>query len=179
MSSLGSWMDIRSPVGFQTIDAGLETPAYSLTNATSQLLRAQLHNVLDTTENMSSSRDLQVSSENNPPVTSSVVDWVQRQSKQDVLQHHPAAAMPQRDQNVTPPPRPVPSDEARFSQARHSTCTAARQTVGRVYSIETLLRLRETQSAVPVMLRVKPEAIARKCYGDASISPRMISLNIG
>jgi hypothetical protein len=172
-------MNFRSPVGFQTIDSGLETPAYSLTDATSQLLRAQLQNVLDTSENMASSRDLQVSSENNPPNTSSVVDWVQRHSKQDVLQHHPAAAKPQRDQNVTPPPRPIPSDEVRVSQARHSTCTAVRQTAGRVYSIETLLRLRETQSAVPVMLRVRPEAIARKCHGDASISACMISLNIG
>ncbi|KAL2044168.1 hypothetical protein N7G274_002873 [Stereocaulon virgatum] len=164
MSSLGSWMNFRSPVGFQNIDSGLETPAYSLTDATSQLLRAQLHNVLDTFENMASSRDLQVASENNPPVTSSVVDWVRGQSKQDVLQYHPAAAMPQRDQNVTPPPRPIPSDEVRFSQARDSTCTAASQTAGRVYSIETLLKLRETQSAVPVMLRVKPEAIAQNIF---------------
>ena len=42
---------------------------------------------------------------------------------------------------------------------RQEDCPPAKN----VYDIPTLLRLKETQSAVPVMLRVKPEAIAGKC----------------
>ena len=42
---------------------------------------------------------------------------------------------------------------------RQEDCSPARK----VYDIPTLLKLKETQSAVPVMLRVKPEAIAGEC----------------
>ena len=42
---------------------------------------------------------------------------------------------------------------------RQEDCPPAKK----VYDIPTLLKLKETQSAVPVMLRVKPEAIAGEC----------------
>ena len=81
--------------------------------------------------------------------------------------------MPQRDQNVTPPSRPIPSDDAQFDYGRRANRTATRKPAKRVYSIETLLKLRETQSAVPVILHVKPESIAGECHSGASISSRV------
>lgn len=174
MSSLGSWMKVHSPQGFQSVNSGLDIHAYSLTNATSQVLRAHLHDMANTTENLASSRDLRASAENNPPNTSKVVDWVQQQSKNDLPHNPPTTAMPQHDQNVTPPPRPIPSDDVQFDYGRRANRTATRKPAKRVYSIETLLKLRETQSVVPVMLRVKPEAIAGKCHGGASISSLVI-----
>ena len=44
----------------------------------------------------------------------------------------------------------------------HRSIQEARRSTKKVYDIPTLLRLKETQSAVPVMLRVKPEAIKGK-----------------
>ena len=61
---------------------------------------------------------------------------------------------------------PPTADQARNADAhkhnhkpRQEECPPAKK----VYDIPTLLRLKETQSAVPVMLRVKPEAIAGEC----------------
>ena len=174
MSSLGSWMKVHSPQGFRSVDSGLDTHAYSLTNATSQALRAHLHDMANTTGNLASSRDLRASAEKNPPNKSAVVDWVQQQSKHDLPHNPPTTAMPQHDQNVTLPPRPIPFDDVQFDYGRRANRTATRKPAKRVYSIETLLKLRETQSVVPVMLRVKPEAIAGKCHGGTSISSRVI-----
>ena len=174
MSSLGSWMKVHSPQGFRSVNSGLDIHAYSLTNTTSQVLRAHLHDMANTTGNLASSRDLQASAENSPPNTSAVVDWVQQQSKHDLPHNPPTTAMPQRDQNVTPPPRPIPSDDAQFDYWHHANRTATRKPANRVYSIEKLLKLRETQSAVPVTLRVKLEAIVGKYHDGASISSRVI-----
>ncbi|KAK4691944.1 hypothetical protein P7C71_g5168, partial [Lecanoromycetidae sp. Uapishka_2] len=71
--------------------------------------------------------------------TSAVTDWVQQQS-----------TVTRRAQMITPPPYKVPTTQ-------NSTQGRARR---KVYDIPTLLRLKAVQCAVPVMLRVKPEAIA-------------------
>ncbi len=83
------------------------------------------------------------------PDTSAVVHWVHHQSTHDQALN--TATTTQRAQMTTPPPHNVQSRALHDDQD---------QSGNRVYEIATLLKLRETQCAVPVMLRVKPEAIA-------------------
>lgn len=91
----------------------------------------------------------QAPTENMVPHTSAVVDWVHQQSQHDEPRN--ASTMNRRAQMVTPPPYSVRT----AGMGREQSLPRRK-----VYDAVTLLKLRETQSAVPVMLRVKPEAIA-------------------
>ena len=175
MSSLGSWVHVHYPRNLRSFDPGLGIHAYPLTNVTSQILRAQLYEMADQTGDMPVPHELQTApSVNTLPNTSPVVDRVHQQPKHD-QPHTPPTTISQRDLNVTPPPRPIPSDGAQLDHGRRPARAATRGPAKRVYSIETLLKLRETQSAVHVMLRVKPEAIAGKPHMGSASMHRLMS----
>ena len=101
------------------------------------------------------------SSENVPPIRSAVVDWVQEQSQHD--EPSKDATGLQRVHVDETPPRAGQAQHAHAKRDNHASHQEGCQPAKKVYDIATLLRLRETQSAVPVMLRVKPEAIAGEC----------------
>ena len=76
---------------------------------------------------------------------------------------------------------PPAADQAKQAHAekddhksRQEDCPPAKK----VYDIPTLLRLKETQSAVPVMLRVKPEAIAGECRSYTASQTFLIRANV-
>lgn len=102
----------------------------------------------------------QTSSGSLSSVSPVVVDCVQEQSQHDQPSNANDATrlpLPRSDGNLTR------ADEAKQARTRtdHSAIRQGRcQSAKKVYDIATLLSLRDTQSVVPVMLRVKPEAIA-------------------
>ena len=81
---------------------------------------------------------------------------------------HPAPPEPEahRAEPATPPSQFVSHDDTRQSKSLlhpdppHVEIPVYQEGPKRIYDIQTLLAMRYTQSAVPVMLRVKPEAIA-------------------
>ena len=101
--------------------------------------------------------DNQPTSETHHRQRPTIVDWVEEQSLPDQTSNDAMAVQRARVDSVSPHSGPA-------TQARASTDGLASHREGRqqakVYDISTLLKLRETQSAVPVMLRIKPEAIA-------------------
>lgn len=62
-------------------------------------------------------------------------------------------------QPVTPPPRAI-RESSNASTSQHHVGEAIGRRTKKVYDIPTLLSLRHVQGQVPVMLHVKPEAIA-------------------
>ncbi len=88
-------------------------------------------------------------------------DWVQEQSAEDQT---PRSDSETHDaQPVTPPPRNLDQEGRDNGMDRPPIDPPARPSLSTPkYDIATLLSLRHTQGAVPVMLRVKPEAIAGK-----------------
>ena len=106
---------------------------------------------------MTASNNAQSSLENIAPNASGTENWIQGQAKQNLSLD---AVNTRRAQNQTPPPRPIPSNNTYTKQRCRSAYNIQPQPKKLVYTIETLLTLRETQRNVPVMLRVKPEAIA-------------------
>ena len=100
----------------------------------------------------------QPSSEDIHPLRPAVVDWVEEQSLHDQTSDGAAELQRARVENVPPLADNVKQARARTSE--HTSRQQGHQQVKKVYDIPTLLKLRETQSAIPVMLRVKPEAIA-------------------
>ena len=91
-------------------------------------------------------------------------DWVQEQSTQD--QTSTLETVAHRAQPVTPPPRSVSGKNQDGDVESHPFALSTGQSRSKhAYSISALLRMRHMQVAVPVMLRVKPEAIAGK-YTD-------------
>ena len=116
---------------------------------------------------------MQAHLENIDPHGSAVVDWVHQQPKSE--QKPSAASTVRRSLMVTPPPktRPYPDDNyIGASQVTPCPSTCRRPKI--VYSIVQLLQLRETQCKVPVLLRVKPEAIA----GKSSINGQSLSFTL-
>lgn len=99
-------------------------------------------------------------SENLHPLRPAVVDWVEKQSLHD--QTSDGATEPQCAQVENVPPVASKQKQARARTSEHASRQEGHQQVKKVYDIPTLLKLKETQSAIPVMLRVKPEAIAGK-----------------
>lgn len=88
-------------------------------------------------------------------------EWVQQQSAHDPTYYHEPEPGSQCAQPVTPPPRNIDHNGHDSHPAPPQPGLATRQKVPkRTYDIATLLGMRHTQGAVPVMLRVKPEAIA-------------------
>ena len=99
----------------------------------------------------------QPTSDTHRPQRPAVIDWVEEQSLPDQTPNNAMGVQRARVDSVSPHSGPA-------KQARVSTNELASDKEGRqqakVYDIPTLLKLRETQRAVPVMLRIKPEAIA-------------------
>lgn len=92
------------------------------------------------------------------------IDWVEEQSSQD-QPSTPEAVVPCA-QPVTPPPRNLNCEnDTSVTKLRSAAPTITKCHSKLVYSISTLLSMRHLQGAVPVMLRVKPEAIAGKLCG--------------
>ena len=160
MPSSRDWTNVPSLADRQSADSGSGTDAFSVNNAITE------PNYLDlkATEDMASSLDNDPSSSDNlPPVRSSVVDWVQDQFQHDQPSKD-STGLYQVCDNGTPP-HVDQGKQALTNTNERISPQESRQQVKKVYDIETLLRLKEAPSAVPVMLRVKPEAIAGKCYG--------------
>ena len=162
MPSSRDWTDVPSLAHNQSVDSGSETDAFSLINANPEFGDT---NYLDLDENRNMALPLgndQPSSENLPTIRSTVVDWVHEQSQHD---------QPSKDasglQRARVEATPSCASQAKRTHARvddHASRQDGCQPAKKMYDIASLLRLRETQSAVPVMLRVKPEAIAGKCH---------------
>ena len=86
----------------------------------------------------------------------------------------------QRARDDRTPPAADQAKEAHAEKHDHKPRREDCPPANKVYDIPTLLRLKETQSAVPVMLRVRPEAIAGKCRSypacQASLARADVSL---
>ncbi|CAD6591607.1 MAG: hypothetical protein ASARMPREDX12_005276 [Alectoria sarmentosa] len=161
MQPSGGSTSVKSLAHTQSIDSGLGTDAFSLINANPEVSETSDLD-LDAIRNMALPLNSdRPSSENPPPVRSTVGDWVQKQSQHDQPSNNTTGL--QRAYVDKTPPRAGQAKPPRAQTHDH----ASRQEgypPAKVYDIATLLRLRETQSAVPVMLRVKPEAIAENIF---------------
>ena len=101
---------------------------------------------------------LPASAESPSPHTSAVVDWVHQQSTRD----------PEKDTTIATetahttklPPSIDPSRASGVNHVGDGLVPKRPRPARLIYDIATLLKLRETRFAVPVMLRVRPEAIA-------------------
>ena len=155
MSLTGSWINIHCPQRSSSVDSSLDS--YSSSWVTETFEAPQKHVISIVTAEMSTSTNARDSLENIATIASGTESWLHRQAKQDLSRD---AASTRRAQNKTPPPRPIPSNDTYTKKRCRSACNINRQPGKLIYSIETLLTLRETQRNIPVMLRVKPEAIA-------------------
>lgn len=165
MQSSEGWTSVPSLAHGPSVDSGSETDAFSLINANLEFSFSDTNFCdVEAISNMALPLgDDQISPENLPPITSAVVDWVQEQSQHD--QPLNSATKLQRARVDGTPPRAGQAKQARTRTDDPASRQEGSRSRKKVYDIATLLRLKETQSAVPVMLRVKPEAIAGKCYG--------------
>ena len=159
MSLTGSWINIHSPQHSSSVDSDLDSYVSSWLTETFEA--SQKHALSTVTAVMSTSNNAQDSRENIAPNASGTENCVNGQAKQDLSRD---TASTRRAQNKTPPPRPIPSNDTYIKIRCRPVCNANRQPEKLVYSIETLLTLRETQRNIPVMLRVKPEAIAGEIH---------------
>ena len=165
MSLTESWIKIHSPSCPSSVNSASDSYASSWMTETFELPRN--HATSTVTAVMTTPNNLQSSLENITPIASGTENWVHGQAKQNLSLD---VVNPRRAQNQTPPPRPIPSNDTYTRQRCRSACNINRQPEKLVYTIETLLTLRETQRNVPVMLRVKPEAIAGRIYIPAAIT---------
>ena len=156
---MGSWINIHSAKHSSSIDFSIDSYASSWVTETFEAPRE--HATSTVTAVMSTSNSAQDSLENIAPIASGTDNWVHGQAKQNLSRD---AASTRRARNLTPPPRPIPSNDTYTKKRCRSACNTNREPEKLVYSIETLLTLRETQRNMPVMLRVKPEAIAGEIY---------------
>ena len=94
-------------------------------------------------------------------ITSSPVDPDRMHSQHDQTLNNATGLQCARDDGTPPAADQAkePHAQEHDHKPRQEDCPPAKK----VYDIPTLLRLKETQSAVPVMLRVRPEAIAGEC----------------
>ena len=142
----------------QSVDSGSGTDEFSLINANPELSEASYLDLEATCRMPPSLGNHQSSSENLPPVRPAVVDWVQKQSLHD--QPSDAVIGLQRPHVDSVPLQTGQAKQSCAGIDEHFSRQEGRQQPKRVYDITTLLKLRETQRTVPVMLRVKPEAIS-------------------
>ena len=163
MPFTGSWIKIHSPEHLSSVDSGLDSYASSWVTETLEPSRKHATSTVNAV--MSTSMNAQASLENIAPIGSGTENWVHGQAKQNLSRD---AASTRRAQNLTPPPRPIPPNDTYTKQRCRSICNTNRQPEKLVYSAETLLTLRETQRNIPVMLRVKPEAIAGEIHEYSS-----------
>lgn len=161
MQSSWDWTSVPSLAHRQSVDSGSETDAFSLINANPELGENNYDLDAITTMALPLNND-PPSSENLPPVRSAISDWVQDQPQHD--QHSRDSTGFQREGVDGTPPHAGQEKQAPTNTNEHTPRQEGCQPAKKVYDIATLLRLKETQSTVPVMLRVKPEAIAGKCH---------------
>ena len=159
MRSSGSWTSVPPQADEPRVDSGSEIDVFSLISSNPDFSETSPLNVDANTSMALPLRDDQSSPEDLPPVRSAVGDWVQEQSQHDQPPNRATGL-----QRARTPPGAGQAEQARAKIDDHASLQECSQLEKKVYGIATLLRLRETQSAVPVMLRVKPEAIAGVCY---------------
>ena len=145
MSVSGSWTGFSSPTLVQSIDDDLTGFAWSPATSSIDIVYIQP----------------------SPPLTPMMArtsDWVQQQSvKEQAEKTESVAQQAQCAEPVTPPSRSITHEGLEASVDSPRPDVTIRQNLRKPkYDIESLLRMRYTQGAVPVMLRVKPEAIAGK-----------------
>ena len=162
MQSSGGWTSPQSLNYEQSVDSGSGTDAFSLINANPEISETSYPD-FDAITNMALPLGTsQSSSENIPPVRAAVVNWIQEQSQHDQPSKNSSGL--QRARVDGTPPRAGQAHRVSAKAEENASRQEVYQPTKKVYDIATLLRLKETQSAVPVMLRVKPEAIAGECY---------------
>lgn len=141
LNSSGSWAGVRI-LAVQSVNSGLESFAKSPARA------------IDT-----------VSISQPAPIAAMArtSDWVQEQSTQG--QTITPKVVAQCVQPVTPPRRSISCENQDGDVESHQAALSIGLSHSKlVYSIPTLLSMRHMQRAVPIMLRVKPEAIAGECH---------------
>ena len=162
MQSSRDWTSVPSLDQGQSVDSGSGTDAFSLINVNPEISETN-YSDLDAIKNMTlPSGNDPPPSENLPPIRSALVDWVQDQSQHDQPSNDSIRLQRECPDGTTP--HAGQGEQALTNTVDHTSRQEGNQPTRKVYDIATLLRLKETQSAVPVMLRVKPEAIAGMCY---------------
>ena len=170
MQSSESGKSLPSLAHQQSDDSSSRTDAFSLISVHPDISENSYID-LNATLNMTlPSGNDQPASENVPPVRPTTVDWVQEQSLRD--QPSNGAIGLQRARVDATPPRITEAKQISAKTDYPASTRDVCQPAKNVYDIPTLLKLKETQSAVPVMLRVKPEAIAGE-----SMTLRLINLH--
>ena len=157
MQSSGTWTSVPSLMNQQSDDSCSGVDGFTLISANPE---SSENGYLDLNANNNMALPLgnnQPTSETHHPQRPAVIDWVEEQSLPDQTPNDAMGVQRARVDSVSPHSGPA-------KQARASTNQLASHQEGRqqakVYDISTLLKLRDTQSAVPVMLRIRPEAIA-------------------
>lgn len=159
MQSLRAWIVVQPPAHQHSDDSGSDIDGFSLINANPETSDTSYLD-LDAVCNMATplDNDDQPPSEGLHSLRPAVVDWVEEQSMHDQTSDGANELERARVENVTPLAGRQKQVHVRTSE--YASCQEGHQQVKKVYDIPTLLKLRETQSAIPVMLRVRPEAIA-------------------
>ena len=157
MQSSGTWTSVPSLTNQQSDGSSSGVDGFTLINANPE---SSENSYLDLNANHTMALPLgnnQPTSETSHPNRPAVVDWVEEQSLPDQTPNDAMGVQRARPDSVLP--HSDPSKQARADTDELTSHQEIRQQA-KVYDIPTLLKLRETQSAVPVMLRIKPEAIA-------------------
>ena len=146
----------------QSVDSGSGTDPFAVINAIPELSYTSHFDAHQPWVMAAPFGVLPASSIDISSINSSLFDSDRMHSQHDQPSNDATGLQRARD-DETPPA----ADQAKKSPAlkhddkpRQEDCSPAKK----VYDIPTLLRLKETQSAVPVMLRVRPEAIAGECH---------------
>ena len=160
MQSAADSETIASSSHAQSVDSGSGPDPFSVINAIPELSYTS-HFDAHQPWVMTAPFGVLSASSVNSSMSSSLLRSDRMRSQHDQPSNNATGLQPARDDGTLPA-----ADEAKEVDAqkhnhkpRQEDCPPAKN----VYDIPTLLRLKETQSAVPVMLRVKPEAIAGKC----------------
>lgn len=166
MQSSGAWIFVLPTAHQHSDDSDSGIDAFSLISANPEPSDTSCLD-LDAVCNMALPLDNdQPPSENLHPLRPAIVDWVEEQSLHDQTSDGATELQRARVENV--PPLAGKQKQARARTSEYASRQEGHQQVKKVYDIPTLLKLRETQSAIPVMLRVKPEAIAGKSICDVA-----------
>ena len=165
MSSTGSWTEVQS----LSPDA-MDTDSEAGSDSFSIITIIAFNEGSGSGTGFEMAQDGPTSASASASHASNVLDWVQQQSVQDET-----SSLAPASQHVhvdTPLPRPAELQDKQSDVNPPSARQEPQRAAKKVYDIATLLRLRETQGSVPVMLRVKPEAIAGKLLPVALLSRR-------
>lgn len=161
MQSSADWDNVPSSAHAQSVDSGSGPDAFSVINAIPELsytshFDAHQPWVMAAPFGVHPTSSVDISS-----MSSSLVGGDRTHSEHDQPLNDPTGLQRPRDDGTPPAADQGKNADAQKDdhKSRQEDCPPAKK----VYDIPTLLRLKETQSAVPVMLRVKPEAIAGEC----------------